>query len=234
MNPQLLLLIIAVVAAVVFFLLLKMNKKNISKESNRLGDVDEENAKITANEMINVKDIRNGCLHTNDGWIFTFIEIPGVCMDLYSASEKLDYCHKLSAAVARFRFPYKYFAISSPYSIKHKVTADTEYLKNASGLCRSMLEDDINFVTRLVIDENKIDRRFFIALYSKSEDEKVILDRVETVIKGFKEANVICEKLADNEVIRMYNLFSNPAYTAYERTDDVYLALSRIIAQNNM
>ena len=65
-------------------------------------------------------------------------------------------------------------------------------------------------------------------------DEKVILDRVETVVKEFKEAGVECEKLTDSEIIRMYNLFTNPAYTAYERTDNVYLSFSQIIAQNNI
>lgn len=231
---QLILLGIAIVAAVIMFMFLGINKKTISNESNRLGDVDEEKAKLTANEIINVKDIRNSCLHTNDGWVFVFVEVPGICMDLYSKNEKADYCHKLSSAVSRFKFPYKYFAISSPYSIKHKVTADMECLRNATGLCRSMLEDDINHITRLVVDENKIDRRFFIALFSKSEDEKVILDRADTVVKEFKDAGVECEKLEDSEIIRMYNLFTNPAYTAYERTDDVYLSLSQIIAQNNM
>ena len=63
---------------------------------------------MTANEMINVKDIRNNCLHTNDGYTVTFIEIGGMSMELFSESEKLAYCKNITSIVSRFQFPYKY------------------------------------------------------------------------------------------------------------------------------
>lgn len=42
-----------------------------------------------------------------------------------------------------------------------------------------------------------------------------------------------CELVKDKDIIKMYNLFTNPAYIAYERTDDVYLSMSQIIATNS-
>ena len=226
---QLIILIIALVLAGSMYLFLHHSKKKQKIEAEE-GSAE----MMTANEIINVKDIRNNCLHTNDGYTFTFIEIFGVSMDLFSDTEKLDYCKKLTAIVSRFRFPYKYLAISSPYVIKHMVTADSDRLKNSTGLCKQMLEDDINFATKMVIDDNKIDRRFFLMLFSKDEDEKSILKRTDDTINAFqKEAGISCEIVSDKDIIKMYNLFTNPAYTAYERTDDVYLAMSQIIATNS-
>ncbi len=59
---QLIILIVALALADGVYLFLKISKKK-SKEKT------EENAveMMTANEMINVKDIHNNCLHTNDG-----------------------------------------------------------------------------------------------------------------------------------------------------------------------
>ena len=212
---QLIILIVALALAGGVYLFLTISKKK-SKEQT------EENAveMMTANEMINVKDIRNNCLHTNDGYTFTFIEIGGMSMELFSESEKLAYCKNI---------------ISSPYVIKHMVTADSNRLKNASGLCKQMLEDDINFATKMVIDDNKIDRRFFFMLFSKDEDEKTILKRTEDTINAFNSEvdGMSCELVKDKDIIKMYNLFTNPAYIAYERTDDVYLSMSQIIATNS-
>lgn len=227
---QLIILIVALALAGGVYLFLTISKKK-SKEQT------EENAveMMTANEMINVKDIRNNCLHTNDGYTFTFIEIGGMSMELFSESEKLAYCKNITSIVSRFQFPYKYMAISSPYVIKHMVTADSNRLKNASGLCKQMLEDDINFATKMVIDDNKIDRRFFFMLFSKDEDEKTILKRTEDTINAFNSVvdGMSCELVKDKDIIKMYNLFTNPAYIAYERTDDVYLSMSQIIATNS-
>ena len=132
---QLIILIVALALAGGVYLFLTISKKK-SKEQT------EENAveMMTANEMINVKDIRNNCLHTNDGYTFTFIEIGGMSMELFSESEKLAYCKNITSIVSRFQFPYKYMAISSPYVIKHMVTADSNRLKNASGLCKHKLQ----------------------------------------------------------------------------------------------
>lgn len=231
MDFQVIVLIFALIVGGIMFVFLTLNKKNIAKEG-RLDD--DEKAIMTANELINVKDIRNKCLHTNDGYIFVYLEVDGICMDLYSESEKLDYCRKISAMVAQFRFPYQYFAISSPFEIKHKLTADTEYLRKSDGLCRQLLEDDINNITRLVVDENKIDRRFFISVWSDTDDERTMLKRAEMIKTQFAEAGVDCEVLGDKEIAKMYNLFSNPAYVAYEQaSDNVYLTMSRVIANND-
>lgn len=225
---QIIILAIAVIAAVGVYFYLKKTETKSTVEST---DTESAAALLTANEIINVKDIRNRCLHTNDGFTFTYLEISGICMDLFSENEKLEYCKKASAVVSQFRFPYKYMAISSPYVIKHMVAADSDRLKKSSGLCKQMLEDDINFVTRMIIDDNKIDRRFFIALYSKDEDEKTILKRTEDVKNSLCQNGIDCEILDDSEIVKMYNYFTNPAYTAYERTDDIYLAMSQIIAK---
>lgn len=76
---QLIILIVALALAGGVYLFLTISKKKNKEQT-------EENAveMMTANEMINVKDIRNNCLHTNDGYTFTFIEIGGMSMVLFS------------------------------------------------------------------------------------------------------------------------------------------------------
>lgn len=120
---QLIILIVALALAGGVYLFLTISKKKNKEQT-------EENAveMMTANKMINVKDIRNNCLHTNDGYTVTFIEIGGMSMELFSESEKLAYCKNITSIVSRFQFPYKYMAISSPYVIKHMVTADSNRL----------------------------------------------------------------------------------------------------------
>lgn len=157
---QLIILIVALALAGGVYLFLTISKKKNKEQT-------EENAveTMTANEMINVKDIRNNCLHTNDGYTFTFIEIGGMSMELFSESEKLAYCKNITSIVSRFQFPYKYMAISSPYIIKHIVTADRNRLKNASGLCKQI---SAYAGIRLGV-ENKQHRRNYRKLYKHTD-----------------------------------------------------------------
>ena len=60
---QFIILIVALALAGGVYLFLTISKKKNKEQT-------EENAveMMTANKMINVKDIRNNCLHTNDGY----------------------------------------------------------------------------------------------------------------------------------------------------------------------
>ena len=137
---QLIILIVALALAGGVYLFLTISKKK-SKEQT------EENAveMMTANEMIN--------------------EIGGMSMELFSESEKLAYCKNITSIVSRFQFPYKYMAISSPYVIKHMVTADRNRLKNASGLCKQI---SAYAGIRLGV-ENKQHRRNYRKLYKHTD-----------------------------------------------------------------
>lgn len=218
-------IVIVLLLAVISYIIIK-------KIDNKKDNKDEQIVK-TANDFINVKDIHNNTLHNTDNTIFACVEIQGVSMDLYSEREKIEYCNKITSIMSRINYGYKYIAISSPYVIKYMIARDSQYLATASGICKEMLIDDINFATKLVIDDNKIDRRFFIVFYTKeNETEADLLKRTNEFIHNLRTEGVECALLEDKEIIKMYNLYTNPAYTVYERTDDTYMSLSQIIATN--
>lgn len=57
----------------------------------------ERKAQETAQEFVNAKDLGNNCLYTTDGFIFAYIKIEGLNLELYSRQEQKLICRELSA-----------------------------------------------------------------------------------------------------------------------------------------
>lgn len=72
---------------------------------------------LTAQQFINVKDIKDKILYSKDNHIFCYIKIHPVSIDLLSDNEKMNLCKNLAAELSGERKPYKFFAISRPVDI---------------------------------------------------------------------------------------------------------------------
>lgn len=64
----------------ILLFVLKHNKPRIYRDGEAL-------ALKTAQEFINVKDIRDKCLYTRDGLVFLYLRIHAISIDLYSKAE---------------------------------------------------------------------------------------------------------------------------------------------------
>lgn len=71
------------------------------KRQRRSEEEDDERIKAaqkTAQEFVNAKDLGSNCLYTTDGYIFAYIKIEGLNLELYSRQEQKLICRELSAA----------------------------------------------------------------------------------------------------------------------------------------
>ena len=74
----------------------------------------EESAAIrTAQEFINVRDVKDKYLYTKDGLVLTFLRVHGVSIDLYSKSEKHSLIRQLTAELSDIQYPFKFMAVSA-------------------------------------------------------------------------------------------------------------------------
>ena len=79
-------------------------------------------AQKTAQEFVNAKDLGNNCLYTTDGFIFAYIKIEGLNLELYSRQEQKLICRELSAALSGIKRPYKSDAVSRPADISRPLS----------------------------------------------------------------------------------------------------------------
>lgn len=72
----------------------------------------EELAQMTANEFVNVKDIRGSFLYTRDGMALAYLKIFPISTELFSKNEKRLIAKQLTASLSSGQYPFQLLAVS--------------------------------------------------------------------------------------------------------------------------
>ena len=200
----------------ILLLFLKTGKRDIH--------TDEECAAMqTAQQFINVRDIRDKYLYTRDGMVFVYLRIHAISIDLYSRSEKNVLIKTLTAELSDIQYPFKFMALSRPVDISPLITEMSEMLKQAEDKRKELLRQEILQMGGYALSGEIVERQFYIALWEKQEEsiERELLKRASLLCEKFSIGGVNCDVLAEKEIVRLINLVNNPSYTHLEDAETV-------------
>lgn len=172
----------------------------------------------TAQEFINVKDIKDKYLYTNDNMIMMFIRIHSVSIDLYSKTEKNTLIKTLTAELSDIQYPFKFIALSRPVDISSLISDMSEMLKYSDDKRKELLRQEISEMSGYALSGEIVERQFFISVWYKFEDgiEREIHKRASLLCEKFVNSSIVCEILMEKEIVRLLNLINNPSYTHLE------------------
>lgn len=195
------------------FLLLYIKHSNKNKKRN-----EEIETIKTAQEFINVKDIKDKYLYTNDNMIMMFIRIHSVSIDLYSKTEKNTLIKTLTAELSDIQYPFKFIALSRPVDISSLISDMSEMLKYSDDKRKELLRQEISEMSGYALSGEIVERQFFISVWYKFEDgiEREIHKRASLLCEKFVNSSIVCEILTEKEIVRLLNLINNPSYTHLE------------------
>ncbi len=212
MNPKILIIIISIciVAIVVAMLFFKKEEKKNSKINPE---------KKTANEFVNVKDIRDKFLYTLDGNVITYIKIHSISIDLLSDREKRQLSRTLTAELSSERKMFKFLAVSRPVDISPLINEYIEILSNINNQKqKELLRNEMMVMSNYALSGEVVERQFYIMLWEKIESdiEQDLAKRANEMVSKFENSNIRCEILKQQEIVRLCNLINNPTYTYIE------------------
>jgi uncharacterized protein YneF (UPF0154 family)/energy-converting hydrogenase A subunit M len=213
--PIIVITICIIAGAIVFFFI----KRNKEKHQTELSD-----AQITANEFINVKDIKDRFLYTRDGQIIMYIKINSISIDLFSDTEKEQICRALTAELSSIRKPFKFLAVSRPVDISPLINEYTQLLSETNNQKqKELLRNEMMVMSNYAISGDVVERQFYIMIWDKYHEnvEKDILKECREFVNKFESGNIRCEILKDQEIVRLCNLVNNPAYVQVEDTETI-------------
>ena len=169
----------------------------------------------TAQQFINVKDIRDKYLYTRGGMVFIYLRIHAISIDLYSKSEKNVLIKTLTAELSDIQYPFK---LSRPVDISPLITEMSEMLKEAEDKRKELLRQEIVQMGGFALSGEIVERQFYIALWEKQEEgiERDLLKRASLLCEKFATGGVACDILTEKEIVRLINLVNNPSYTHLE------------------
>ena len=173
----------------------------------------------TAQEFINVRDVKDKYLYTKDGMVLTFLRVHSISIDLYSKSEKHSLIRQLTAELSDIQYPFKFMAVSRPVDISPLIADMQSMLKDAGDKQKELLRQEILQMSGYALSGEIVERQFYISLWEKYEDgvEKDLFKRAALLAEKFSGNGVGCAVLT--EIIRLLNLVNNPSYTHLEDTE---------------
>lgn len=175
----------------------------------------------TAQEFINVRDVKDKYIYTKDGLVLIFLRVHSISIDLYSKSEKNSLIRQLTAELSDVQYPFKFMAVSRPVDISPLIVDMQSMLKDAGDKQKELLRQEILQMSGYALSGEIVERQFYISLWDKYEDgvEKDLFKRAALLAEKFSGNGIGCDVLTEKEIIRLLNLVNNPSYTHLEDTE---------------
>lgn len=169
----------------------------------------------TAQDFVNVVDIKDNFLYTLDGYVMTYIRIHPISIELLSDKEKESLCNSLTAELSSISKPFKFLAVSRPVDISLLLEEYTNLLSSTEDhIQKALLRNEIYQMNDFALSGDVVERQFHLILWEKYSAgiENDLLKRTKEFVKKFENAGIKCDILQSYDIIRLCNLVNNPAY----------------------
>lgn len=180
---------------------------------------------MTANEFVNVKDIKGGFLYTKDRYVFGYIRIHTYNLDLLSLEERRSKTQVLSSSFGSNRKPFVY--MSFPREIDLDIYKNDLKRRHGGEMTdvgrRHILQEMIYEAVELATSGENYEHQHFIKIWEKlgtdgKEAESTLRTRLEEMRGNYEAVGIHAEILSrEPDVIKLCNLYSNAIQAPYDR-----------------
>lgn len=175
----------------------------------------------TANEMVNVRDIKDIFLYTKNGYLICYLNTGNINIDLLSEEELEVVTQRQAMSFEGDKNNFDYFTLPSQVNLdptkeylkfKHQ---ETEDLGKRKGLNLMLRE-----VAYLSTSGENFEHQHYIKIWKKigsnlKDTQKELSIRINEFRDRYMAAGNTCEILKENEIIKMCQLFGNPQQAPY-------------------
>lgn len=175
----------------------------------------EELAQMTANEFVNVKDIRGSFLYTRDGMALAYLKIFPISTELFSKNEKRLIAKQLTVSLSSGQYPFQLLAVSRPVDISPLMAELSSTLTASSNIKqKELLKHEIVEMGGFALSGEVVERQFYIKIWDKAVDgvERELLQKLKYLSGYFADCGIQTEILEQQDIVRLCNLVNNPAY----------------------
>jgi hypothetical protein len=176
--------------------------------------------KITAQQWLQVKDIKNNIVIFKDMTIAKAIKITPKNIFLLANNEKDKAINLLFEAFNSVEYTYQIFILPRPVDLDSYI-AGLEQKKQMTNdiLKRKLYQGDIVEATNKATSGKAIDRDFYIIIVEESEKNITILnDKVKTFAIALDRAELPSKVCNEQELRDLNFAFTHPSIIAYEKS----------------
>lgn len=189
--------------------------KTAPSKGNKKGELLSPEQK-TAQDFVNVKDIKDKFLYTKDGYIIMYIKIKPLAIDLLSDREIKQLCKTITAQMSSERKAWKFLAVSRPVDIAPLINDhQRDMISTSDPIRKKLLRSEMLVMSHYALSGEVVERQFYFMLWEKfdGENERELAKRTTEFVTKVSSGDTKCEILNEQDIYRLCNLVNNPAYT---------------------
>ena len=151
-----------------------------------------------------------------------YIRIYPISPDLLSAREKRTLTRQLTAELSAEAYKFGFIALSRPVDISPLVKEYSELLTESNDpIQKEILKNEMQAMSNYALSGEVVERQFYLKIWDKYSEgvENELQKRCFSLLGYFTSSNINGDILIEDEIIRLSNLVTNPAYVHIENTD---------------
>lgn len=182
-------------------------------------------SELTANEFVNVKDIKGNYLYTKDNYVIGYVRIYPFNKDLLSTEELRAKTRQLTARFESDRKDFSYFAFQREIDLDgQKKQLEQMYTSEMASVgTRHLLRIMIDELNRLSTSGQNYEHQHYIKLWerytnaNKTETEAELKIRLQDFRGRYENAGIQTDILDQQDIIKLCSLFASAAQAPFQR-----------------
>lgn len=176
----------------------------------------------TAEQEINILDIKNNLIYTRDNLIIAILKINSLNMQLFSKKELVNKIKDITSELSTETKEFKMTSIARPVDVGSLIDFLRNILNNSTdSIQKRLLRENIRETLNLTLIGDAVERQNLLIISEVLSDnaEQEIQKRAREIVQKFDNCGMKLEILNDQYLIQVCNSFTNMSVATKEDSD---------------
>ena len=183
---------------------------------------DKDTVVSTAQQEINILDIKNNLIYTRDNLIIAILKINSLNMQLFSKKELKNKIKDITSELSTEAKEFKMTSIARPVDVGSLIDFLRNILNNSTdSIQKRLLRENIRETLNLTLVGDAVERQNLLIISEVLSDnaEREIQKRAREIVQKFDNCGMKLEILNDQYLIQVCNSFTNMSVATKEDSD---------------
>lgn len=183
---------------------------------------DKDTVVSTAQQEINILDIKNNLIYTRDNLIIAILKINSLNMQLFSKKELKNKIKDITSELSTETKEFKMTSIARPVDVGSLIDFLRNILNNSTdSIQKRLLRENIRETLNLTLIGDAVERQNLLIISEVLSDnaEQEIQKRAREIVQKFDNCGMKLEILNDQYLIQVCNSFTNMSVATKEDSD---------------
>jgi len=176
----------------------------------------------TAQQEINILDIKNNLIYTRDNLIIAILKINSLNMQLFSPKELLNKVKDITSELSSETKEFRMTSIARPVDVSSLIDYLRLLLSNSTdSIQKRLLREHIRETLNLTLIGDAVERQNLLIINETLTDnaEQELQKRAREIVQKFDNCGMKLEILNDQYLIQVCNSFTNMSIATKEDSD---------------